>query len=236
MNCTCKKYRAVITLVFMMVVAGSCAIPTKMQVKMQRKRTILGLGDSITEGGADFYSYLFPLDSLLKQRGYAMEFTGPRLSVQGGDSIRHAGFSGKTAEFIAKSIDSIYSAFPADIVLLHAGHNHFAEESPIAGIVQAQRKIIETIKRKNKNAIILVAAVITSGKLPKYTYIPALDSAIRDMTGAFHDRSIVFVDQQAHWNWELHTIQDKVHPNREGALVIASNWLNAIQTSLSKQH
>jgi acetyl esterase len=167
---------------------------------------ILGLGDSITEGGPEFFSYLFPLDSMLKQAGYQPHFIGPRHTVQNGDSLYHSGFSGKTAEFLAAHIDSIYTAFPASIVFLHSGHNHFVEEKPVPGILRAQRTIIQTIKKKNPKARIFVAGVITSGKLPKYEYIPELDEAIKKMVDSLNDPSVVFVDQRNGWDWNQHYI------------------------------
>jgi lysophospholipase L1-like esterase len=199
------------------------------------KFTILGLGDSITEGGPNFFSYLFPLDSLLKQAGYQPEFIGPRRSIQQGDTLHHSGFSGKTAEFLANQIDSIYTAFPADVVLLHSGHNHFIEEAPVAGIIKAQQTMIATIKKKNPQALIFVAGVITSGKLPKYDYIPALDKAIKAMVDSLNDASIIFVDQQQSWDWSRYTIDDKVHPNSTGAVIIAANWFNALHAILNKK-
>lgn len=202
----------------------------------KRKFTILGLGDSITEGGPNFFSYLFALDSLLKQAGYQPEFIGPRRSIQEGDTLYHSGFSGHTAEFLAAHIDSIYAAFPADVVLLHAGHNHFNEEAPVPGIIKAQRSIIAAIKKKNPHALIFVAGVITSGKLPKYDYIPALDKAIKAMVDSLQDARIVFVDQQQLWDWSRYTISDKVHPNRTGACIIATNWFNAITDTLNKKY
>lgn len=197
--------------------------------------SILGLGDSITEGGPEFFSYLFPLDSLLKQAGYQPRFIGPRRSVQGGDTLYHAGFSGKTAEFLAARIDSIYTAFPADIVLLHSGHNHFQEEHPVPGILQAQRTIIQTIKKKNPHALVLVAGVISSGKLPKYAYIPELDASIERMVDSLKDPTVVFVNQSRQWDWTRYTIYDKVHPNRTGAGVIAARWLDTITSVLNKK-
>jgi lysophospholipase L1-like esterase len=213
----------------------ACSVHKNIVEKKQKAFSVLGLGDSITEGGPDFFSYLFPLDSLLKQRGYQARFIGPRSSVLHGDTLHHAGFSGKTAEFLAKTIDSIYAAFPADIVLLHSGHNHFQEEAPINGIIRAQQKIIQVIKTKNAKAVIFVAGVITSGKLPKYAYIPELNLSIKNMVDAMQDASIIFVDQQQQWDWNQHTIQDKVHPNQKGAIVIAGNWLNALIKLLPKQ-
>ena len=218
----------------LMILATACSVQRSSLAK-KGEVTILGLGDSITEGGPEFFSYLFPLDSMLRRGGYKVKFIGPRSTGQRSDSIRHSGFSGKTAEFLAKNIDSIYTAFPADIVLLHSGHNHFVEEAPIDGIIRAQRSIIKTIKAKNRDAHVFVAAVITAGKLPKYEYIPALNAAIRNMVGSMNDPSVIFVDQQQGWDWNLYTIQDKVHPNRAGANRIAKNWYDAITPLLKKQ-
>jgi lysophospholipase L1-like esterase len=202
-------------------------------VVKKQKLSILGLGDSITEGGADFFSYLFPLDSLLRQAGYQPSFIGPRRSIQQGDTLYHSGFSGRNAEFLAARIDSIYTAFPADVVLLHAGHNHFQEESPMPGLINAQRTIIQTIRKKNPQARIFVAGVITSGKLPKYEYIPALDVAIKQLVDSLNDPAVSFVDQRNQWNVDSHTIYDKVHPNRIGARNIAGNWFQALDQSMT---
>jgi acetyl esterase len=213
----------------------SCALqrPTASE-KLQNPFTILGFGDSITEGGPDFFSYLFPLDSMLKRAGYQAKFIGPRSSQQKGDTIYHSGYSGRTAEYLAARVDSIYSIYPADLVLLHSGHNHFIEEAPVKSIIDAQRTVIQTIRKKNHAAIILVAAVITSGKLPKYAYIPDLNVSIKALVDSFHDPAVVFVDQQQDWDWPLYTISDKVHPNHTGARVIASKWFGVI-ANLSKK-
>lgn len=222
-----RSAKNIIGATVMVVLAFACSSQQK-SAREDRERTLLGLGDSITEGGPEFFSYLFPLDSMLRNGKYRIRFTGPKQITQSGITLNHAGYSGKTAEYLAKITDSVYAAFPADIVLLHSGHNHFAEESPVEGIIQAQKKIIRTIKAKNPRAVIFVAAVITAGKLPKYEYIPALNKLIRSMVSEMNDRSIIYVDQQTNWNWQKHTIHDKVHPNREGARLIAENWYQSI--------
>jgi hypothetical protein len=54
------------------------------------------------------------------------------------------------------------------------------------------------------------------------------------MVDAMHDASIIFVDQQQQWDWNIHTIEDKVHPNKTGALLIATNWFDAMNKVLNK--
>ena len=200
----------------------------------QKRFTVMGLGDSITEGADNFESYLFPLWEKLFTAGYSFEFVGPRSSKCRIGTLNHCGFSGKNAEFLDSCIDSIYRKYPADIVLLHAGHNHFNTENPVPGIIRAQESIIRKIHTINPEAKILVAQVIPSGKLPKYSYLPELNKRIADMVGSMHNPNVVLVNQAHHFNWEKYTIADKVHPNRDGAAKMAGVWFDGLRQILPK--
>lgn len=145
---------------------------TALVMGQQKRFTLMGLGDSITEGGSSFSSYLYPLWERLFATGYDFDMIGPRESECRIGKLAHCGFSGKNIEFLAERIDSIYRKYPADFVLLHAGHNHFVEEKPVKGMIAAYRKVIASILQINPNAHVLMAQVVESGKLPKYSYIP----------------------------------------------------------------
>ncbi len=205
--------------------------------------TILGLGDSITEGKRENKSYLFPLWEQLYNAGYKAKFIGPNTYKHETKNIKNAGYSGKDAEFLDAITDSIYKKYTADIVLLHTGHNHFAEENPVAGIIAAQKSIISKIIARNPKVTIFLAQVITSGKLPKYSYIPALNEQIANLAIELQKKGlpIVLVNQAKNFNWELHCLQDKVHPNAKGAKLMATTWFESIdkkrkESSLQKQH
>ena len=135
----------------------------------QPRFTIMGVGDSITEGGDYFTCYLFPLWEKLFTAGYTFDFIGPRES---------------------KCRIGLYRLYPADIVLLHAGHNHFVEEKPVDGMIAAYRSIIRKIQAINPKAYILLAQVIPSGKLPKYAYIPELNRRIAELVGELCDERV----------------------------------------------
>jgi acetyl esterase len=204
---------------------------------MQRKPyTILGLGDSITEGNSPNKSYLFSLWEKLYKAGYLTEFIGPNTHQCEIGSIRNAGFGGKNAEYLDVHIDSIYTKHPADIVLLHTGHNHFTEEKPIEGIIAAQKSIISKIVAINPNVKIFIAQVITSGKLPKYSYIPELNKQISHLADQLQKDGlpIILVDQSKDFNWEIHCLKDKVHPNSKGAELMANTWFKSIDKELKK--
>jgi len=186
--------------------------------------TILGLGDSITEGGEAFSSYLFPLWEKLFAGGYLTDFVGPKQHQCRIGELNHAGYSGKTVEYLESIVDTVYQKYPADIVLIHTGHNHFVEENPVTGMIVTYQSIIHKIKKINPDVIILLAQVIPSGKLPKYAYIPELNKEIVRMVSALKDPKVKMVDQATGFDWKRYTVEDLVHPNRQGAERMATVW------------
>jgi len=199
----------------------------------KKRITILAIGDSVTEGSeGKFESYLFPLWEKLYTAGYQFEFVGPRKLPCRIGELNHFAQGGKNSEYLESNIDSIYQLFPADVVLIHSGHNHFADEDPVH---EAHKSMINKILRINPDATILDAAVITSGKLPKYSYIPALNKAIKKMVKSYHSNNIICVDQAKGFDWRTMTIEDKVHPNKQGAEEIARTWFNSIRKRIPSQ-
>lgn len=204
--------------------------------KMQKKYTLLGLGDSITEGKGEKKSYLFPLWKKLFSAGYMTEFIGPNVHKCRIGSIMNAGYSGRNVEYLNAHIDSLYKKYPADIVLLHAGHNHFAKEEPIHDIIAMHKSIIAKIIAINPKVKILVSKVIRSGKLPKYSYIPELNEKIALMVEQLSSEGypIFLVNQAEGFNWKEDCLTDKVHPNIKGAKKMANKWFEALETILEK--
>jgi lysophospholipase L1-like esterase len=138
---------------------------------------ILAIGDSITQGGKTFVTYRLPLDRKLRAAGLRYEFVGTQQSEGPHGPLWHEGYGGKNAEFLAGIMPQKLKQLQPDIILLHCGHNHFAEEKPVAGILAAERAIIEAARKQNPKVVVLLAQVITSGKLPKYGYLPELNQA-----------------------------------------------------------
>jgi len=202
------------------------------KTETQKRFSVLGLGDSVTRGGETYQSFLFPLWEKLFAAGYSFDFVGPNESTYLNKTLSNSGFGGKTTEYLAAQTNRIYQRYPADIVLLHADHNYFDTENPIAGIIKAQQSIIHTILKINPEAKILVAKVITSGKLPKYSYIPALNEAIEQMVKQMDSKNVFLVDQAKGFDWEKHTIADKVHTNLAGAEKMAEVWFVALKQIL----
>jgi len=193
------------------------------------------LGDSITEGSDYFHCYRQELWILAKQSGLPIRFVGSRRNERFG-GLPHEGYSGKPVEFLAERIGELYGRNPADIVLLHAGHNHFVEELPVSGILLSTASIVEQIRQVNPRAVFLIARVITVGKLPKYSYIPELNRGIASLAADLDrpESPVRVVDHTVGWDWQTDTIDDLVHPNEAGAAKMARHWFDALRRLLIK--
>ena len=155
----------------------------------EAKARILCLGDSITEGNETMVVYKGPLYDKLTTAGYRFEYVGSRSSTYtsptyGSLTLEHEGSSSKNYTEIAGFFATNSPLYPADIVIIHSAHNlnvagavldAAAEAAIVTTVENATRAMIQTARNTNPAAKILLAKVITSGKLPKYSYIPAVD-------------------------------------------------------------
>jgi len=191
---------------------------------------ILPLGDSITEGGGQI-CYRPALAKRLKDAGHDVAFVGPKEAPAG---LRHGGYGGKNAEQIAKLYAGFHASTPADIVLIHAGHNHFADQKPVPGILRATESMIANARKANPKVTILLAQVITSGKLPKYSYLPELNQQLTHLANKLHrpEQRVLLVDQATGFDWKTDTVADRVHPNAQGAAKMADRWFQALEPLL----
>jgi len=195
---------------------------------------LMAVGDSIT-AGADFFScYRQPLWEKLLAAGYVVEFTGTQTSPTRLGPLAHEGYGGKNTEHLAQVVPEHFRAHPADIVLLHSGHNHTAEEQPVPGIVAATEKLIAAFRAVNPRVTVLLAQVIPAGKLPKYSYLPELNTALAALAARLDtpEQRVVLVDQATGFDWRTDTVADKVHPNALGAEKMAAAWFAALQKIL----
>lgn len=188
--------------------------------------TILALGDSITQGAPNYSCYRQFLIPSLCARGIPIQFIGPNE-----DAISaHAGYGGMHAHFLLDIVRRVYRQYPAEFVLLHAGHNCFSEDHPVPGLVRATEGIIREIAAINPQAVILLAQVIPAGKLPKYAYIPALNQELALLATrlAGVDFRVRLVNQADGFDWRTDTVGDQVHPNDSGAQKMAARWLEVL--------
>ena len=192
--------------------------------------TILALGDSITARRDSYRNVLVPT---LTEKRLAVEFIGPNKD----EISAHAGYGGKNTAYLLSISKDVYSKYPADIVMIHSGHNSFSKDNPVQKIVSDTKAIIENIRRINPKVTILLAQVIPAGKLPKYSYIPELNRQLETLSKRLisEDSKLILVNQEDGFDWKTDTINDKVHPNASGAKKMAAKWMDALLPLLEKK-
>lgn len=194
-------------------------------------RRVMAIGDSITQGGgATFATYRVVLAAKLQAAGLRCDFVGSQVTATPHGPLRHEGYGGKNAEFLAGILEAKLTAAPADILMIQAGHNHFAEEKPVPGILAATRAMVATARQRNPKVVVAIAQVTPAGKLPKYSYIPELNLALAALAKELDrpEQRVVSVDLAAGFDVATDTIADRVHPNARGAEKIAQRWADAL--------
>jgi len=201
-------------------------VPCLAQDKTSGKPTLLCIGDSITQGGGAFVSYRQLLIPELRKRGLLFECIGP----QRDETSAHAGYGGKNTAYLKSISREIYQKYPADIVLIHSGHNSFSKDKPVPGILADTEAIIRNIHTINPKSKVLLAQVIPSGKLPKYDYIPDLNRQLPELAKRLNKEgiSVTIVNLEAGFDWRSDTVADQVHPSASGARKMADQWLQAL--------
>ncbi len=197
----------------------------------------LPIGDSITEGGIGTV-YRAGLAASLTSAGYHYRYVGSK-PADTSNPLRHEGYSGKNATEIADELVKTAPSHPADIALIHAGHNYNVAELVLTPTQEqdildqgeaAIRRMVDALRAANPRVIVLVAKVIPAGKLPKYSYIPALNSRYAQVAAALDTVAspVRIVDQNTGFDPETDTVTDKVHPNTQGAAKMAGRWLETL--------
>lgn len=202
----------------------------------QRIYRIMPVGDSITEGGGSFSNWRYQLWEKLHTAGYLVEYVGSRKSPSRIGDLFHEGYGGKNSSFLAKTVPENFRKHPADIVLLHAGHNQFADQKPVSMILKDTAQLIGEIRAAHPKVTILLAQPITSAKLPKYSYIPELNRSLVPLAESLDqpDSRILIVPQAEGFDPLKDTVADLVHPNESGARKMAERWFEALVKVMDK--
>ena len=194
----------------------------------------MAVGDSLTQGADYHVSYVWLLRRMLCEAGYAVTFVGGQEMPSPDGPIALSGYGGCKAEAVSRIFSEVFPANPAEIVLLHSGHNHFIDEKPVPGIIGAYGEILRTARSIVPNVVVLVPHVVCSGKLPKYGYIPELNEAIDGFVARSTTvESPVVTFDTSSFDWKVDSIDDHVHANLGGATKLASLFYKALVPFLS---
>ena len=141
---------------------------------------------------------------------------------------------------MASRLANVFPGNPADIVIIHSGHNLNKTElvldsAGLATVINtaetATRSMITICRNTNPKVRIILSKVIPAGKLPKYSYIPAMNTRLGEIAAELNTpaQPVIIVDQETGFDWQTDTISsDLVHPNASGAAKMAAKYFSAL--------
>lgn len=197
---------------------------------------VMPLGDSITQGSRHHESYRRDLWRRLATDGYAVDFVGSSRRNRGGWSRHddfdqdHEGHWGWQVDELLEKLDAWIAAARPDIVLVHLGSNDALRGEEAAQTEAELRDLVARLRAANPSVSILLAELIPARGAD--TAIRDLNTRIREL-GALDrpEARLLVVDHFTDFDPNRHTY-DGVHPNGEGARLMADRWYATLRPLL----
>lgn len=195
---------------------------------------IMPLGDSITKGRNDHWSYRRDLEIALTDAGCIFDFVGSLSGPGSGPGVPlsdrdHEGHGGLRTDQIANRMHNWLPGNEHDWALVHAGTNDVLQGTSIAAARTNIGRIIDKLRGANPNVGILLAQVIPN--LPENEGdVAALNDAIAAVATEKTMPSVspvIVVDQYSGYSTFTHNY-DQIHPNDAGDALLAERWFQAL--------
>lgn len=196
------------------------------------------LGDSITFGTGVAGGYREPLQRLLSQAGYTVDFVGTQDGNGSPDlpSARHEGHPGFRIRDLDRLVFGSLDSIPdPDIILLLAGTNDFGRSDEVDTASDRLEALISKLATERPSSQIIVASLIpraerTGGadrfdQLIRTIFNPRIPAIVHRQVAL--GRKVSFTDMRS--ALELSDTSDLVHPNALGYRKMATNWFQAVQ-------
>ena len=220
---------------------------------------IMPLGDSITWGVGSSGAgggYRVPLFRLTLTNNQAITFVGHGTAndpdapngpttVDGVAFPRnHEGYSGYTIDTgggrtgISTILDAAFAANTPHIVLLMIGTNDVNISLDLANAPSRLGGLLDKIITKAPNALVVVARIVPTTTDSTNTRVQTYNNAIPGLvqTRATAGKHIVMVDMYAAFtanaNCKTTIMNDDLHPNDSGYMIMAQTWYAAIRSFL----
>ena len=195
---------------------------------------IFPLGDSITRGKVNHWSYRRNLEASLLGANCPFDLVGKQLGPGSGPGLPlvdrdHEGHSGFRTDQILAGLSSWLPGNVPDWTLLHVGTNDVLQGRSIAAARANISGIIDRLRQANPNVGILLAQVIPN--LPSNeAAVAALNDAIVSLAAEKDLPSVspvIVVDHYSGYSTFTHNY-DQIHPNDSGEAMMAGRWFEAL--------
>jgi acyl-CoA thioesterase I len=194
---------------------------------------ILPLGDSITRGRINHWTYRRDLEAALAGAGCSFDFVGSLSGPSSGPGAPladrdHEGHSGLRTDQIRARINNWLPGNDHDWALIHAGTNDVLQGTSISAARTNLSVIIDRLRARNANVGILLAQVIPN--LPaNESAVVALNDEIASLAAQKNTAAspVILVDHYSGFNAAGQTY-DGIHPNDSGEAFMAARWAEAL--------
>jgi acyl-CoA thioesterase I len=194
---------------------------------------IMPLGDSITKGRTNHWSYRRDLEAALNDAGCSFDFVGtqsgpgfaPGVPLNDRD---HEGHSGLRTDQIRARLNNWLPGNGHDWALVHVGTNDVLQGTSIAAARTNISQIIDRLRNANPAVGILLAQVIPN--LPgNEAAVMALNDEIATLAPQKSTQAspVIVVDQYSGYSTFTHNY-DEIHPNDAGDAMIAQRFFGAL--------
>jgi acyl-CoA thioesterase I len=226
----------ILALAALLPLAGTHAAPA------QQSARIMPLGDSITQGNADYNSYRRPLWKLLQNDYFGVDFVGS-MKTQVEDlpppnpdfDLDHEGHWGWRTDQVLNDIDAWAAAARPDIALVHLGTNDLGQGRSVTGTVDNISALITRLRTANPNITILLAKPIpcVPGSYCQSTAHAQFGVKLAALATARNSAQsrVLLIDMTVGFNPQT-DLHDGLHPNISGEQKMAERWFAALQPLL----
>ena len=199
---------------------------------------ILPLGDSITRGKINHWSYRRDLEAALTDAGCSFNFVGTANGPSSGPGTPlvdrdNEGHSGLRTDQIRARMNNWLPGNDHDWALVHVGTNDVLQGTSIGVARTNISRIIDNLRSANPNVGILLAQVIPN--LPENeAAVVALNDQIA-LLGAEKDTPaspVIVVDQYSGYSASSQNY-DQIHPNDAGEAMMAGRWFAALHPRIA---
>ena len=187
----------------------------KDSVAVEKKKTIVFFGNSITAGYGLDLSEAFPARIQEKIDSMNVPY-----------NVVNAGVSGETSSGGRSRIDWILKQ-PVDIFVLELGGNDGLRGIPISETKKNLEEIINSVKKKNPDVKIIIAGMQIPPNMGK-KYTSAFRSMYPDLASENNISIVPFILEGVGGRTELN-LPDGIHPTAEGHRILADNVWKVLQ-------
>ncbi|RYZ49621.1 MAG: hypothetical protein EOP07_24185, partial [Proteobacteria bacterium] len=207
---------------------------------------IMPFGDSITAGSGSKNGggYREPLIKLIWAANKGATFVGPNNGgpekVDGKDFPRaNAGFSGYTIEKstragIAELAVGFLQKYKPHIVTLMIGTNDIGTDNDLVNAPKRLEKLMDMVFTTTPDSLLVLAQIVPSSNDAFNVKVKTYNASIAELVKAkvALGKHVVMVNQYAALDGKTNVLNDSLHPNEAGYVLMADTWFKGLSPFL----